>query len=566
MKKFYGILLTFVFIVPILIGMIFHTVGYNDFKERQKFPNHSLTNEKTLGGDKWNFSQDDLSSQEYVIKDFEDYFVDNSLFYTTDEIKQLLGGNGTENSPYIVDSTQKFYLLNKIGLAGVFVELRSDIILNDETFDGNGQPKGGDGVVYSWRGRHAGDLHFNGNGHEIRGMYFNDPAKRACLFDYFEVCENVHLRNVYINAGSSSAGIAYYAKYLYNCSVSGYITSNEMIAGLCSSRSKEIKNCVNYAEVYSPNREVYGISQGAPIVENCKNYGRITGKGLFVSGVCGSQPGDVIRDCVNYGEVNSSWVFTGGVVGGIHNDASGKGLVVENCVNYGDINAGRESGGVVGMICSNSLIYNCANYGSCTNDLAGQIVGTISAQYNAGKKVSVIIKNCSVYSKDNNSVVGTFEYLDNAVSAKVIYDGIQGDFGEDKNTVTTLLGYNERSYKTIVETKNIVLNYTGSKRLNLFANRIDFTCIVGNVLLNNENADLSMGVLGDFDPKGNININGGIIINSIDGQSYYQGENFKNFYYDRRQGKICLNNTNSAFHEKITERWLQDNEGFKKLF
>ena len=156
---------------------------------------------------------------------------------------------------------------------------------------------------------------------------------------------------------------------------------------------------------------IIGVSSGEETeINNCINYGKITGLhnsgGILATARC-----DVtIRDCKNLGMISISG--NNKVVGGIVAWKSNKTLEIINSENKGNIKGTRECGGIIGSASGagwdsilDTYIYNCYNTGKIqTDNIAGGIIGqqgTTAAQnhvyinnsYNLGKTVGKQIGN-----------------------------------------------------------------------------------------------------------------------------------------------------------------------------
>ena len=95
--------------------------------------------------------------------------------------KEDCTGSGTKSDPYVVHSTKVFLYLQGNGISGLnidnkYFELACDVVLNDESYDDNGNPISGDGVVYKWEPINYGrNAFFDGKNHSIKGLYLNRP-------------------------------------------------------------------------------------------------------------------------------------------------------------------------------------------------------------------------------------------------------------------------------------------------------------------------------------------------------------------------------------------------------
>ena len=151
-------------------------------------------------------------------------------------------------------------------------------------------------------------------------------------------------------------GIAGYA----SCNLSGNVNKLEaavsadysaggIVGYYTGSASTAISACDNYGAVFATESGegfwiggIVGMAGSSKTIENCKNYGAVTGKGKVVpansthgggvGGVVGSAYNTVVKNCENHGEVTTS-IYGGGIVGYAHNDG---GEIKEN-VNEGNV-------------------------------------------------------------------------------------------------------------------------------------------------------------------------------------------------------------------------------------
>ena len=157
-------------------------------------------------------------------------------------------------------------------------------------------------------------------------------------------------------------------------------------------------------------------------IENCINYGTITGGGFKAAGICGETKGGSVTGCVNYGNVTGTQ-YTGGIVG--LNAAA-----LSNCDNYGSVTqtSSERAGGIVGH--TSVAISNCNNYGTIKGKnyvagIAGYATAAISncenfANVSAGQWVGGIvgrstknITNCV----NHGDVTGTADFVGGIVGA-----------------------------------------------------------------------------------------------------------------------------------------------------
>lgn len=247
-------------------------------------------------------------------------------------------GNGTEESPYLIESAQNLAFLAYMCANGyytncLYFKLTTDIDLNGSE-DLPWQPIGG--MMFtdietgcsskSQTADNAFQGHFDGDGHRIYNIYVDayNSGLFGSVYTQNASIENVKIVNGYIQGGRTAGGIA----------------------GLCNGR---IRNCMNGAEIHSD---------------------------MYAGGIAGSIT-DSISECYNEGKV------VGETAGGIAGNLSGIGpRIVINCYNIADIDASMASGGIVGIKTGKPTIKNCYNVGniSCDSIYSGGIIGLQNAQ------------------------------------------------------------------------------------------------------------------------------------------------------------------------------------------
>lgn len=146
--------------------------------------------------------------------------------------------------------------------------LENNLILNDGTFDGEGNCDNSGGLL-EWTpigsSSQAFTGKFLGNGYAISGLYINKPAEdKVGLFGCSNGTVNgVCIVNSYICGRDYVGGLAGYTDYgtFSDCSVSGFVKGTNCVGGLIgkSESWKPIDNLVNHADVYGES-EVAGIA------------------------------------------------------------------------------------------------------------------------------------------------------------------------------------------------------------------------------------------------------------------------------------------------------------------
>ena len=166
---------------------------------------------------------------------------------------------------------------------------------------------------------------FNGQGHTISGLYFNDSgASNVGLFGciYKGKIFNVGVLDSYFQFGTKGGGVCgkNYEGILQNCSNSSTVIGKNDYSdagGVCGDNYGTVRDCKNTGSVSGENTigGVCGYSPGT--IESCYNTGSVHGTGEFVGGVCGSSLG-TIESCYNTGSVHGTGEFVGGVCGSSH--------------------------------------------------------------------------------------------------------------------------------------------------------------------------------------------------------------------------------------------------------
>ena len=340
---------------------------------------------------------------------------------------QLVNVNGTKSfkGEYLI-LTKNLNFKSKYSYAD---STRTDFgNLNNDDTDGNSlmtEMTTGAGftpISYS-KGTFRGN--FNGKGHTISNIYINaaeDDEKAKGLFGY---AYDAYIGNLTItgkiNSNWHTGGMIgeAWGSIIENCQNKVDIIGYNMVGGIAGTSAKKIEKCKNYGTLeitgndygYGGAGGIIGVSSGEETeINNCINYGKITGLhnsgGILATARC-----DVtIRDCKNLGMISISG--NNKVVGGIVAWKSNKTLEIINSENKGNIKGTRECGGIIGSASGagwdsilDTYIYNCYNTGKIqTDNIAGGIIGqqgTTAAQnhvyinnsYNLGKTVGKQIGN-----------------------------------------------------------------------------------------------------------------------------------------------------------------------------
>lgn len=273
-------------------------------------------------------------------------------FFSNEGERVEITGLGTEALPYQIGTRAQLKLFRDIvnGIKGqtspapcTYGELTADIVLNDGTFDENGNYSTGPSgkaaekwtpIAYSGPFTVDTTLYytgtFDGQGHAIKGLYvsINDAPSiedQVCL-GLFSAAKNAVIRNVTVTGY-----------------VSGYAGNLGGIVGYLAGGT--IENCANYCTV-TDTSDAYEVPS-------------------YVGGIAGGvNCSATIRDCYNTGTLKEYVFFryhkTGGIVGYIGSSA------VSNCYNVGKVaGKGEYNGEIAGFLAGEdsgetpSTINNC---------------------------------------------------------------------------------------------------------------------------------------------------------------------------------------------------------------
>lgn len=300
---------------------------------------------------------------------------------------------------------------------------------------------------------------FEGNNHEIHNLKITNYT--GTYIGLFGAAANTayvsEIRNLTIRSGTISipsnmvaqiGSIVGSGHKVINCTSYCHITTNSgMVGGIVgqlSSTEGYVSNCHNYGTIevkgghyiggilsYAGNNikidnssnhgditrlasdEVQGggyiggivgevnlSSASHHLISNCKNTGKITNKGAWVSymgGIAG-QAANVIN-CENTGAVETLATYDiawGQALGGI----TGRASSVRNCKNTGKVKGGETIGGIVGIILNN-LSSPCSNNANLGDIEGGATAGGIAGVLSVGPQSNVIMQCTANYNKGN---------------------------------------------------------------------------------------------------------------------------------------------------------------------
>ncbi len=536
------------------------------------------------GGGANSLIKSDSENSSYVFKSYDEFLADYNVSSTTMTSDDFVG-NGSASNPYLVKSLRGFLYLTSKGKSGYVpsFNLDCDIILNDETFDENGTPHGGDGVVYEWAYLQAHNSEFDGNGHKISGLYcVFENSNSVGLFSNAPIksVKNLKMENCYVLGkefvGAFGPGSG--NSVVENCKVYGTVRGESRVGGIIGT-AKTILNCNNYATVITTVSTVSGIAYniaGNGLIENCKNYGKIIGtSGVGIVSAIGNK--GVMKNCINYGEVIAETGSASGIVGTMYGVNHEKTIL--NCINYGKIvakNSWKVAGIVLGVETKVNII-NCQNYGKIEyvpynfwgiNLIPGEIVADIDSIYYDNAEVNII--NCKVNSNNGLPIIG--RATGNSSSKMYIKINIDNFWYEIQKPTKELFLIANYPSTAIEDNKITVRNLratTNTENLKLFNQVVysSWTISMSNILIDNKTnfTDTSKFIcMSNGGSK--IYFENGIIINSPT-QNFYYGSNFTDFFYSWKTGKVGIipMTGKGLFQQKIDEAFLLNKHFVKKV-
>ena len=266
---------------------------------------------------------------------------------------------------YVIDSVDDLYWLASASKY-VKAKLTADITINSSVLDSDGNlisnPKltSWKPIGTSYNSSFKGT--FDGGGHTISGLYFNDSKKNYVgLFGY--VGEGGTVKNVTIT--------------------DSYVSGSRCVGGICGNNNGIVQDCTSGCTVKGTDDFTGGICgfNNFGSLKNCHNTGKVSGN-TDVGGVCGYNEYGILQESYNTGEVSGN-TYVGGVCGQNH------GGTVKRCYNTGEVSGESNVGGVCGCNISGAVqeSYNTGKVFGNNNfvgGVCGQNQGNVKGCYNTG--------------------------------------------------------------------------------------------------------------------------------------------------------------------------------------
>ena len=249
-----------------------------------------------------------------------------------------------------------------------------------------------------------------------------------------------------------------------NCKNYGNISGFKHSAGISYiSISSEIINCENYGSI-----SVKGMAAGIvyeaedSTITRCNNYGNVLSNGekltendtAYLVGVAGDASNTTISNCNNYGNISAELVDEGGsiVLSGIVGQMVQS--TVDNCNNYGEIDGDMVSAGICCTALDQSIISNTVNYGNI-----------ISYYYSSGilyaNGDNVNITNCQNIGKITSNMFAT-GIVSIGNGSLVITDC--ASFGElnSQTYAAGILGFTSNHGEKVISIANCLVDLTAN--------------------------------------------------------------------------------------------------------
>ena len=295
-------------------------------------------------------------------------------------------GEGTEASPYLIDSADKLATLRDEvnggeAYDGKYFKLTSDIALNGEwTAIGNGSRSSKSYTGNAFKGI------FDGGDNTISGLTITSTTGNDAAIGLFGVVDGGTVKNlnleVNINVANSNLaggaiGMMLNGATAENITVNGAIVGNDGVGGIVGRLVIDgtIANCTNNASVTS----------------NYGGIGGIVGKAYYEDGA-NTATFASITNCTNKGTITAP-MYVGGIAGLARANVSG-------CVNEGVIAGGTQTGGIVGQLMAAGTVSANENKAKVTG--TSHVGGIIGDYTQSG---SYTYNNVSIVNNTNRGVV-----------------------------------------------------------------------------------------------------------------------------------------------------------------
>ena len=250
---------------------------------------------------------------------------------------------------------------------------------------------------------------FNGQGHEVKGVYVTGTTTLLGLFGGVEgtdsMIKNLSVTNSYVEHTGATAFVGGVAGYLNKGTISqvycnAIVKSNgTQFGGIVGRAEGLVEACWFDGEVYANRKDVVYLQAAGVVGTSWSQTG--TGKSFTPL---------VIRNCLNTGKVIYNVTTpdqgTGAGLGGIYGGDRGyTDLTVEDCINTGiiDTNQPSATGTIVGNVSKNTTIDNEKKYSKAEIINCYGAIDSISNRTD-GRILGFKNSNCAVTETDNVTI------------------------------------------------------------------------------------------------------------------------------------------------------------------
>ena len=335
-------------------------------------------------------------------------------------IPVFLSGEGTSDSPYLINNTEDFVKLasfvNTTGndYKGVSFRLTNDLDFGGQTITMIAGAPVGKANERKFQGI------FDGDGKTIKNFVYEYAGQTTAVYNG--------------NDKIGIIGILGEAGILRNLTSEGRFKGMRMVGGLVGELYGRVENCVNRTSVTVTGSEggggITGKAHPGAHIENCVNHGDVTGSTAYgTAGIAGYCLENIdIIGCVNEGTITGE--ASAKSIGGIAGRTGGR---IYDCVNRGKIislakfstSPTTSFGGIGGMPTAASDIRRCVNEVEINlpNSLmVGGIIGGSSS--NRTETMTLTVDSC--INKGNITALGTVGGVFGMVPAGTVITTYEG--------------------------------------------------------------------------------------------------------------------------------------------
>ncbi|MGP1447554.1 MAG: T9SS type A sorting domain-containing protein [Candidatus Limimorpha sp.] len=410
----------------------------------------------------------------------------------------LRAENGTENDPFLINDKADLIAFQQgvnsaasfeyhggtvnVDAEGQFFKLTADIYFNDMAFDENGGWEG-DAEPDIWHAIGFFDEEtfegtyfkgvFDGDGHTIFGLYFNDSnVDNVGLFGEIDdaTVKNLRVSNVYFCGKIYVGGIAGMLESdskITNCVFDGYVRGANKVGGIAGLIwTAEVSQCMNLGTVFATEvgGGLVGFVRENSTIHYCFNAGKAEGTG-YIGGICGYLDGSNAELNVSVGVVKGT-TNTGAVIGGeIFSTFLECYYDKQLCTSPLGVGNHEETAdqGLLTSAVTNGTLLNNANW----KEAAGRYPVPSGMVSGGTLEEAVIVASLPVFLSENNPVNGNYETVDCVYSKFSI--GTQNDVQWESLAGHLTIQGNEVSFtESNVRDTLVISKNTARKQIALF--------------------------------------------------------------------------------------------------